>query len=717
MSGANSIFSESWYLVADVHCSLRSSVRIQRQVFHGEIWYVLSDRFSNQFFRLQPEAYQFIARLNEQQSLDALWQQQLSLTPDETPGQQEVIQLLTQLNSANLLQFDKAADSEKLYQRHQQRKQRQRRSWLMSFLFVRIPLFDPDKLLTALTPSCRRLFGPLGLCLWLLVGLMGIRSVIDNSDQLFSQAQGILSTDNMLLLYLGLLLIKVFHELGHGIVCKHYGGEVHTTGVILLILMPLPYVDATASWRFSSRYQRAYVAAAGVLVELFLAAVAALVWANTAPGVANSLAYNIMFIASVSSLLFNANPLLKFDGYYVFSDLIQVPNLYNRSRQMLLYWCERGLYRLRDLVAPSHNTYEATWLTAYGLLATVYRLIITITIIGFVADQYLILGIIMALMLLATWLIVPPFKLTKYLISSPKHARHRKRSIGVTLGLLVLPLMLLALVPVTERFRAPGVVEATQFVHLSSQSSGQLVKTLVPSGDVVVKDQPVMQLENHELALTIKEHQAKLAELTAVEQRSLSQNVADLAPIRQRRLAIKARLDELQDQWQSLQIRASQDGIWIINESVKSPGSWLVRGQQVGMIIDNEAFRYTAVVSQEEASDLFQRDIQLMEVRLFGEPGNNIAVREFEIIPYQQQQLPTTALSWLGGGQVAVSADESGKQALEPFFQIVAQLDGQTQATLMHGRTGNLRVTLDGRPLLSQWWRSLQQFLQKRYQL
>jgi len=716
MSGSSNLFSENWYLVELVRCGLRASVSVQRQEFHGELWYVCRDRFSNQFFRLSPQAYAFIARLDDQRTLDQLWQEQLDLNPDETPGQGEIIGLLTELNSANLLQFDSAGDSERLYQRHQDRQKKQRRSWLMGFMTAKIPLFDPDKLLTRLLPYCRWLFGPIGLLLSLLVGLVGLKSAIEYSDQLFDQAQAMLAPSNMILLYFALLLIKVFHEFGHGLVCKYYNGEVHTTGVLLLFLMPLPYVDATASWRFKDKKQRIYVAAAGVFVELFLAALSAIIWANTGPGAIHSVAYNVMFIASVSSLLFNANPLLKFDGYYVFSDFIEVPNLFNRSKQMLNYWWERLLYRLPNLVSPAHNTYEARWLTVYGVLATFYRIFITITIIGFVADQYLILGIIMALMLLVTWLVLPPIKLIKYLATSPKHARQRKLSVLLTCSAIGLPLLLLATVPVAERFRAPGVIESDSFSHVSSHSSGFLVKLLVKSGDRVVAGQPLIQLVNRETQFKVNEFKAKLLELKMLEQQSLSQRVADLSPIKLRQVAIAARLHEFEQELQLLTIVAEQAGIWVIEPQLKLAGTWIAQGQEVGKIVEQTDFSFIAIVSQEEAASLFQRDISQMEVRLYGQAGQNIRVKQFNIIPYQQQELPSASLGWQSGGQVAISADESGKQTLEPFFKVVAQLQ-QQQAKLLHGHTGKLRVTLDSRPLLEQWWRSLQQFLQQRYQL
>ncbi len=142
---------------------------------------------------------------------------------------------------------------------------------------------------------------------------------------------------NLVLLYLGLIFIKTVHEFGHAIFCRKYGGEVHVMGVMLMIFTPMPYVDATSSWSFRERYKRVLVGAAGMIVELFVAALATFVWAKTAPGTLHSLAYNMMFVASVSTLIFNINPLLRFDGYYILSDLIEIPNLNQRATGQLTH--------------------------------------------------------------------------------------------------------------------------------------------------------------------------------------------------------------------------------------------------------------------------------------------------------------------------------------------------------------------------------------------
>ncbi|MBN2061245.1 MAG: M50 family metallopeptidase, partial [Deltaproteobacteria bacterium] len=320
-------FSESWHRVANLKVSLRPTVSVRKQMFRGEIWYVLQDPFNNQFFRLRPEAHDFVINLRPDRTVEQVWMDCLDRHPDEAPGQEDVIQLLTQLYFANLLYFERAADSGKMFERYRKRRQREIRSKLLSIMFVRIPLLDPDRMLKLLMPLFRIIISPLGAIIWVLVVAVAGKLVIDRFDMATDQVQGILAPDNLFLMYLGLVIIKSLHEFGHAVVCKRFGGEVHIMGVMLLVFTPLPYMDATSSWAFRSRWRRAFVGAAGMITEVFVAALAAFLWAYTGPGTLHSLAYNMMFIASVSTILFNGNPLLRFDGYYILSDLLDIPNL------------------------------------------------------------------------------------------------------------------------------------------------------------------------------------------------------------------------------------------------------------------------------------------------------------------------------------------------------------------------------------------------------
>ena len=718
MQQAGKTFSESWYRIAGLKVSLHSTVAVRKQRFRGETWYVLRDPFNNQYFRLRPEAHEFVIRLRPDRTVEEVWQECLDRNPDVAPGQEDVIQLLTQLYFANLLHFEMPADSAKLFERYRKRQQRELQSKLLSIMFIRIPLFDPDNLLKRLMPIFRWFISALGAIIWLTVVAVAVKLVTERFDQAMDQAQGVLAPDNLFLMYAGLVAIKTIHEFGHAIVCRRFGGEVHTMGVMLLVFTPLPYMDATSSWSFRSRWQRALVGGAGMITEVFVAALATFVWAYTGQGTLHSLAYNIMFIASVSTVLFNGSPLMRFDGYYILSDLLDIPNLHTRAIGHLRHIVERYVLGYKESFSPTQSFKEAFWLSVFGVLSGIYRVVVFAGIILFVADKFLLAGLVMALICVVSWGLAPLFRLIKYLYASPRLARTRVRAVVVCVGFLVLVGSFLALYPFPNRFRAPGVIETIRYVRVVNDAPGYVRNIRVSSGTEVSPGTPLIELSDRELDLEIEATLAQRSETLAMELKALHSQAADLQPLRKRLETIESKLRDLEVQRGALVVRARESGIWVAPTIQNLIGTWIHRGAVIGQIVNRGGFRFSAVVSQNEAADLFTGQITKAEVRILGEGGKNLDVSEYQIIPFRQEKLPSAALGWRGGGEVAVSVkDQTGLQAAEPFFQIYADIRSDQGVVLFHGRSGKLRFTLDPKPLLFQWVHLFRQLLQKRYQL
>jgi putative peptide zinc metalloprotease protein len=183
--------------------------------------------------------------------------------PDQALTQEEVVHLLGQLNLSNLLHYDRSASAASLFERYKQRRKKEKLSKWMGIMSLKIPLFDPDALLNRLRAPIGVLFSPWGVSAYVVLLLAALVAVINNADYLFVQSQGILAPGNLILLYTGFLIAKLVHEFGHAAACKYFGGEVHTVGVMLLILAPVPFVDATATWGFRSRRHRMLVGFAG----------------------------------------------------------------------------------------------------------------------------------------------------------------------------------------------------------------------------------------------------------------------------------------------------------------------------------------------------------------------------------------------------------------------------------------------------------------------
>ncbi len=711
-------FSESWYRIAGQRICLRPGIRVSRQNFRGERWMVLQNPFSNQFFRMRPAAYDFVARLTRDRTVEEVWKQCLEHAPDEAPGQEAVIQLLAQLYHANLLQYDLAADTAQLFKRYEQVRQRQTRATLLNLMFLRIPLLDPDRFLIKAMPVIGKLISPIGALLWLFVVGFGVKTAVDHWGDLRLQSEGVLAPGNLLLLYLGLIFIKTIHEFGHAFFCRKFGGEVHVMGILFMIFTPMPYVDASSSWGFRERWKKVLVGCAGMITELFFAAIMCFVWAKTGRGTLHSLAYNIMFVASVSTIVFNINPLLRYDGYYILSDLLEIPNLYQRSLLQLRYLAERYAFGLKKAESPAHSRRESIWITVYGLASGVYRVVVFSAILLFVADRFLLIGILMAIICLISWIFVPMFGLMRYLAASPRLERQRLRAIAVTTAFAAILFVGLGVVPVPGHFRAPGVLQAKTWSGVINEAPGRLEKIAAEPGQSVRTGQVLLRLRNPEIESEHNSSKANVAEIQARILAAMPTNTANLKPLYSQLESAQKRMQRVERDLAALEIRARHDGIWISPTVREWNGRWLPRGTELGMVVDPSSFEFAATVLQEDVDRLFGRQMSGSELRLNGESGVKLKVNQLKIVPGGQQNLPSAALSWRAGGEVPTQPqDTEGRKAIEPFFEVRGDVAPAGGLTLLHGRSGKIRFNTESQPLLSRGLRRLYQLLQKRYQI
>jgi putative peptide zinc metalloprotease protein len=400
-------------------------------------------------------------------------------------------------------------------------------------------------------------------------------------------------------------------------------------------------------------------------------------------------------------------------------DVINMPNLFQRSREQLRYLAQRYLLGVQQLKSVAQNRTEAWLLPLYGATSALYALVLMATIAFFVAEQYLDLGLLLAMLLVTSATVLPLFKLVRHLVSSPQLAHQRVRAMASAVALTLSGMALLAWLPVPDRVRAAGVVESRVFRQLSSESAGFLAELLVKPGSRVSAGQALLRLENPDLLLEIHASRMQLQQIQAQEMRAQAMALADLAPLRQQRLAAQAGLADLERQRAALTVVAQVGGVWNAGEVEQGRGRWFARGAAMGAIVDDSGHRFVAILPQ-VATHVFEGEIERAELRLNGEDGHNLLLREVLVMPFEQGVLPSRALGFAGGGDIAVQpGDPNGLMAAEPFFRIHADLDASqaTQVTLVHGRLGVMRLTLAPKPLLVQWERSLRQLLQRSFRV
>ena len=716
---ATTIFGDAWFRVSGMRVALLETVQSRRHVHRDRAWYVLHDTYSQRFFKATEEAHAFIARLNTRQTVEEVWDAYLQSHPHAAPSQEEVIQLLSQLHASNLLHFTEQADNEAIVERFRKQRRKERMGQVASFLFFKVPLWNPDRWLDSILPLIRATTGVGAMVAWLVVVLAGAVAALADVDALRSQGQGLLSLGNLPWLYVCMGAMKLIHETLHAFVCKRYGGEVRSFGLMFLLFTPLPYMDATSAWGFTSRWQRMYVGFAGMAAELFLAGLGALVWSQTGPGVVNSLAFNVMVIGSVSSLLFNGNPLLRFDAYYILSDFAQIPNLYMKGQQQWRYLLDRWILGTTDARSPAEGRREWWWLTIYGALSFVYLLVVMVGVSLLLLDMWFPVGVVALTMTVFSRFVMPGRKLIMHLASGRTQA-NRARAVGTVLAILSVLTLFIFYVPLPSAIKAKGLLEAQNSTVLYTPTEGLLVEQRVPNGAQVHAGQVLAVMHNRDLELEIRAIEVSLREADSHYRAALFRAPNDLAPVRQQMVATQERLVELRRREAALVVVAPHAGEWVAPTLHERQGSWIARGHQLGEVVDRSVFRFMAVIPQEQADRLFGHAGASAELRLDGQADVLLQTPQVRVVPYQQVRLRSAALGWLGGGDIAVRTDDKqGDVARDPFFVVFAELPREPAPGLaaFHGLSGTLRIALPWQPLSEQMRRAFMQLVQKRYSL
>jgi putative peptide zinc metalloprotease protein len=718
MSGAENLFSEAWHLVAPLRIALRPNLQVRRQIFRGEVWYLFHDGLNNQFYRIRPAAYSFLALLDGRRTVEEIWRESVTRDPENTPGQQEVVQLVAQLVDASLVQSERAGDGLRQFTQRQKRRERAVRMQVLNFLFLRLPLFDPDRLLGWLGGFGRGAISRGGAVVWVGAVLYGLKLAFENWEALLDRSQGVLAPTNLGWLYAASVALKLWHELGHGLVCKRFGGEVRTFGVMFMVFLPLPYVDATAAYGFRERRKRVLAGAAGVMAELFAAAVALAVWGHTGQGLVNQIAYNVIFLASVSTVVFNANPLLRFDGYFVLSDLLDMPNLAQRSVLQLKWLLEKYCFALPRL-APAERTPGAiAWTSIYGISSAIYRTLVLWAILLFVGDQLFGLGLGLAAFGIIIWGAGPLYRFGRYLLTDPRLESRRSRALGIAGGAIAAMGLFLFLVPAPNRFRMPGVVKLEPSAQIVPVTDGTIAELYVSPGATLSAGEPLLRLENPELEGKRIELREMIEEDVARRLYARDALPALLVALDKRLDAARVQLDDVERRRTGLIVRAPNAGRWAADGVDFCIGQWVPRGASLGQVVGNDRALFSAVVSQDEAARLFADPIRKVVVRVRGQGEHSLVSHSWRILPGDQRRLQTPALGWNGGGEIQVDQeDREAATTTEPFFEAVVDLPPSSPVRLLQLRGGEAKFFLSPRPLAVQWLRRLRQLLKKRYQL
>ncbi len=684
------------------------------QTFRGQRWYLVQDQSSGDNLRINTLTYQIIARLNGTHTVRNVIAQIQARFVEAAPEPDEMVHLLRQLDDLNALKEPLPADLRELMGMPPARA-RKRTGWrLGNPLALRFPLLDPDRLLGAVAPALAWIFTARAFLAWLAIVLTAALLALIELPAIASDAGArLLSPRNLLLVWLTYPLIKIVHEFAHGLALKKWGGEVHEMGISLLVLMPVPYVDASGTWMLPDKRKRMLVSAAGIMTELLLAAIALFVWLAVEPGLVRELALNTMLVGGLSTLLINGNPLLRFDGYHILQDWLEIPNLSSRASRYCLYLIQRYLLRIDGANSPVTGKGERFWLASYGVAATIYRVLIMTTIALFLASEYLIAGVALATWAMVMMLLVPLVRAMVFLSTSPQLIGRRRRVVASSAGLILALGALMVGVPVKHTTNAQGVVWLPAQSQIYARTGGFVEQMMVPDGGAVEAGAPILQLSAPELVHQGAQFRARLQELQAA--RAAEQFID---PVRGEAIALE--IDALQaeiamntERQRQTSVRSASKGIFVQAMQADLSGRHFEPGDLVGYVINSGALVVRCVIPQRDIGRI-RSGTSNVQIRLAENLSTVLPARIVRESPAADNQLPSPALAAAGGGEVVTQADRRGHQrALDTFFHIDLALPDASSVSGIGGRA-YVRFEHSPKPIFVQWAQRARQLLLSR---
>lgn len=721
-------------LTRPLRLRIRPDVQIRTPGPSGEKVWILRDPVTLRYFRLIREEYELLRLLDGEHSLVDLQKHFNALFSPLRLEMERLTGFLSRLYSEGLLIADSPGQAVPLSNR---RKKNQRQSLLARWanpLAIRGPGVSPGPFLDGLARRFGWLFSLPGAALASLLIVAAFSLLLAHWREVASrlpQLQFFFEGRNFLLLLAVLAVVKVIHELGHAVACRKFGGQCHQIGMMFLVFVPTLYCDVSDAWLIPQKRKRIIISAAGMYVEILLASLATLLWWNSSQGVTNAVCLNVMLVCSVSTLLVNGNPLLRYDGYYILSDLVNMPNLRQRSanwwKRLLKSRC-LGLEPLPEEL-PSLRRH-AFLLCVYGLLSTVFRWFIIGTILWlvyrFLSARELSVFYFPFLLLVLAGVVGPPCKQTTQLLNDPlQRSRMKPIRIAATLLVLLSVILFICCVPLPAYVYCPLLVEPADAQYIYAYQSGRLQEAVKENSKVEAGDQifrladESFELQLEELAGRLAQQESRVLNLEARSARTPEvQNEIPLA---------RELLRNLRQQHRRMQDRKSQlHGYAAIGGTVFPPpvshrvrgseldpvfysgtpldpvnaGCWIEAGTQLCTIGNPETMQATLLANEHQLK-LIRRgqraSVLPASVSLGIIPGRVTAIGKTRQDMAPEQYLPDDRI-------VVVPQADGTKALVNPLWEVRVRWAGSPQF-LEPGMRGTARIQVRSMTLLTRFLR------------
>ena len=565
---------------------------------------------------------------------------------------------------------------------------------LAAVFFWKIPLINPDAVLRKLVYYAGWLFSPHALFIGLAIFLLGIIQMTGQWSEFAAGYENLFTSWRWLSLAVAWVVLKIIHEIAHGATCRRYGGDVPSAGLAMILLMPIAFVNVTSSWRFASRWQRLHVTLAGVAAELAVGGFALIAWTWCESLPIKQAAADIVLLATVSSLLFNLNPLLRFDGYFAVADVTGIDNLYTYGQSYARYFGGRYILGL-ELSPPKLPGSRPGWIKFYGLSAAVYRVFTVSGMLFGAAAIFHGAGIIAAIAGACSFIFKPLLALGKHLRTLHADTSLSWSRLSIRLAFVAAAAIApLWIIPSDWSFTSPAIVQYDPPAILRSRSAGFVDTIHVHDGETVVAGQPIVTIRNDELRMRLASIEKELAQ---VEQEILAAQwrgaASEFANADSQRDGLSKQRDELKIQVDSLVIHAPTDGTLISRQLALLPGAYIESGREIAVVGREDSKRLKLSVSQTDASHRDQWNDQPLRIVVAGQPAWTAPLTRIET--RADLSPPDPALLAINGGPLSTIQNDNGKpQLTDPRVSGYIALSPDRSRTLRTGQ--RVQVMLGG---------------------
>lgn len=571
-------------------------------------------------------------------------------------------------------------------------------------MFMRFPLFKPDRFLTATIPWVRFVYTRAFVGFVALVALVGLVLASQQWESFVHTFKYAFTLEGMLLFGVAISITKTFHELGHAYTAKYLGLRVPTIGLAFLIMWPVLYTDTTDSWRLRSHRQRVLIGVAGVAAELILAAFATLAWSFLPEGPLRSVTFFIAAVSWILTVIINLNPFMRWDGYYVLSDLLGVENLQPRAFALAKWWLRGWLWGMDDDPPEHLSARRRRVLITYAVGTWTYRVLlfttISVLVYGFL---FKVLGIVMLATVLNSFILRPV--LGELRIWWQRRGEiHPGRRVFVLCIFTVLGGLVL-FYPWRTIVDAPAIWRPVEYARMYAPSAARIVDVEVHNGDEVRKGDLLFQLERPNLENDQRQTELEIGMLRAqIARQGASEAYLERRRVLEQQLAEEiARYRGNQRELARLAMRAPTDGeVTDIPETVRT-GRWVPDSLLFGAVVGSSGAEVTAYVSEADLSRLRENGVGRFYPEDPDAPFVPVTVKEIDRANVEVLDEPYSASVY--GGGVAVHRNDKNQLTVHESLYRVRLLPDADIGNPPRVTRGTVRLHVESRSLVSRLWR------------